>query len=274
MSKDDLVSVVITTRNEAQVIETLLKSLQSQTHSPLEIIVVDNGSTDETVDIAQKYTKKVFQYGPERSAQRNYGAEKSTGNYLLFLDADMEISSNVIKECVDEIMITNTAAVVIPEISVGKTYWEKVKAFERSFYIGSQWTDAARFYKKEIFNKSGKFDETITGPEDWDLSETVRRQGYKIGRTSAVIYHHERISSPLKMAQKMYYYGLKSYRSLSKQQTGVFSPKTIYLLRKDFYTQGDKFLKHPVLALGMIVMLSLQLAGGGLGYLVGKINNA
>src|SRR5690349_16355755 len=96
-----VVSLVVTTKNEAQVLERLLKSLKSQSYLDIEIIVVDNNSTDKTKEIALKYTNLVFSFGPERSSQRNFGAKKATGKYLLFLDADMELEKEVVAECVN-----------------------------------------------------------------------------------------------------------------------------------------------------------------------------
>ncbi len=74
-----------------------------QSSKNIELIVVDNNSTDGTKTIAQKYTNKVYNFGPERSAQRNYGAAKSKGKYPVFLDADMELSPLHLPEFVQAI---------------------------------------------------------------------------------------------------------------------------------------------------------------------------
>lgn len=94
-----LVSVIITTRNEEKNIERCLKSIKAQSYplEEIEIIVVDNNSVDKTKDIAYKCTAKVYDFGPERSAQRNYGVGKSEGKYILYLDADMNLSEKVIE---------------------------------------------------------------------------------------------------------------------------------------------------------------------------------
>jgi len=269
-----LVSIIITTKNESAVIKRLLTSLKGQSYKNIEIILIDNNSSDTTTKIAKKFTKKIFNFGPERSAQRNFGAKIAKGSFLLFLDADMELTGEVVKECVNLISTNEkTAGVIIPEKSIPKNFWEKVKAYERSFYNekGDEITDAARFFRKSAFKKAGGYDETITGPEDWDLPEAVKKLGYRVSRASAVIYHHERISSPFDLAKKKYYYALSSYRYLKKHHISTFSPKTIYFLRPVFYKNWKKLISHPILSLGMFVMLSLQLLGGGLGYLVGRI---
>lgn len=274
MKDRSLVSVIVTTKNEEKNIVKLLGSIMQQTYKNFETLVVDNNSSDETKNIAGKYTDKVYNFGPERSAQRNYGAKKGKGRYLLFLDADMELSPDVIKECVEVYHKSpNIGGVAIPEYSKAKNFWEKVKAFERSFYNekGDPVTDAARFFDKQVFFKAGGYDETITGPEDWDLPETVHKLGYAILRSKAAIYHYERIANPLSLAKKKFYYALSAYKYLEKQHISVVSPKTIYFLRPVFYRNWKKLLMHPVLALAMIMMLSAELFGGGLGYLIGRM---
>src|SRR3989344_4521097 len=96
MNRKPLVSVIIPAFNEEAVIEKLLLSIKSQSYSYIETIVVDDGSIDKTLQLAQKYTTSVYSRGhAERSMQRNFGAKKAKGKYLFFLDADMQLSKNV-----------------------------------------------------------------------------------------------------------------------------------------------------------------------------------
>lgn len=274
MNRGQIISVIITTKNEESVIARLIESIKNQTYKYKEIILVDNKSWDKTAGIAKKMGVKFFTFGPERSAQRNFGAKKARGEYLLFLDADMELTPGVLNDCV-EICYKDKkiGGVVIPEESIGKTFWEKVKAFERSFYnnTGDEVTDAARFFTREAFNKTDGYDETITGPEDWDLSESVKKIDFKIVRIESKIYHYERINSLFDLIKKKFYYALRADRYLSKQNIRMFSPKTIYFLRPVFYKNLDRIIKNPSLSLGMIIMLSLELVGGGAGYLMGRV---
>lgn len=275
MNMPPLVSVIITTKNEEKVIDRLIKSIKKQTYKNIEVILIDNNSTDKTVDIAKKFGVKIYSFGPERSAQRNFGAKEAQGKYLLFVDADMKLSQNVIKECIEVVeMNKNIGAIVIPEVSEARTFWEKVKGFERSFYNeeGDPVTDAARFFSKKAFISGAGYDETITGPEDWDLPETIRELGFKIGKISARISHKERISSPISLARKKFYYALHAYKYLTKHNIPMLGPKTIYFLRPVFYKNIRKIIAHPVLSSGMVVMLSAELVGGGLGYFIGRAN--
>jgi glycosyltransferase involved in cell wall biosynthesis len=268
-----LISAIITTKNEELVIERLIKSILKQSYKNIEIILVDNSSIDKTFKIARDIGVKVYNFGPERSAQRNYGVRKSKGKYFIILDADMELQKNVIKECVNlvkkDVLL---GGIVIPEKSIGKNFWEKVKAFERSLYDinGYEITDAARFFSRKAFNKVKGFDESITGPEDWDFPESIKKTGFKVGKIKSYIYHYERIPSIWSLVKKKYYYALKSYRYLEKNNISVFSSKTIYFFRPVFYKNWRILSKNPSLTFGLILMLTLEQIGGALGYLKGR----
>src|SRR3989339_765028 len=95
------VSIIIPTKNSGKTIRKCLKSVRDQSYPNIEIVVVDNFSLDHTLKIAQKYADYVFSAAPERSAQRNYGVHKCTGEYVMIVDSDMYLSLNVIKECVE-----------------------------------------------------------------------------------------------------------------------------------------------------------------------------
>lgn len=187
-----LVSVVIATYNEEKNIKNCLESIRKQTYpdNKIEVIVVDNGSTDKTKKTAKKYTDKVFNFGPERSAQRNFGAKKSRGKYYLYLDADMILSPKVIEESINK--FKNNSQLVglyIPEIIQGKSFWSKVRRFERSFYNGTV-IDCVRAVRLADFKKIGGFDETMSGPEDWDFDKKIRLRG-KVDIIASPLYHNE-----------------------------------------------------------------------------------
>ncbi len=275
MKKKNLISVIITTKNEEKVLGRLLESLRKQKYNNKEIILVDNKSTDNTLKIAKKFTRKVYTFGPERSAQRNFGARKAAGEYLLFLDADMELDAKVLFYCIKNIKSdASIGGLVIPEKSVAANFWEKVKAYERSFYneSGDVITDAARFFRSEVFNKAGGYDESITGPEDWDLPERIRKMEYKIGRINAKIYHYERIPSLYSLVRKKFYYAKLAHKYLEKQNISLVSSKTIYFLRPVFYKKWKKLIANPILTVAMFFMFGCEMAGGLVGYLSGRIN--
>src|ERR1035437_9059794 len=99
-----LVSVVVTTYFSAEYLERCLVSIRNQTYKNIELIIVDNNSTDGTQDIAKKYADKYF-FGQanERSAKRNFGALQGSGKYVLIADSDMCLSPEVVSSSVSAI---------------------------------------------------------------------------------------------------------------------------------------------------------------------------
>ena len=278
MSNKSKVSVVVTTKNEEKNIKNCLKSIISQTYKNTEVIVVDNNSTDNTKKIAKKYTDLVFNKGPERSAQRNFGAKKAKGKYFLFLDADMILEQKVIEECVKEVQSSKfkvqssgVRGVIIPEKSIGKNFWGKVKAFERSFYIGDDSIEAARFFTREAFYQCDGYNEGITGPEDWDISQKVREK-YKIGRIKHLIIHNEADSLFIDFIKKKYYYGKGSSLYIKNYPFRLTGKQSIYLFRSNFYKEWRRFIKKPDLACGIIVLLVFEQLAGVLGFLRSKLD--
>jgi len=253
-----LISIIITTKNEERNIEACLRSLLAQTYprENIEIIVVDNNSTDKTREISAKYTKKVFILGPERSAQKNFGVEKSQGEYFLHLDADMVLSENVVAECVEKILNNkNTVALYIPEIVAGEKFFSRVRRFERGFYNGTV-IDAVRFIRKDKFLEAGGFDEKLYAGEDWDLDKRLKKLG-KFDIIKSPLYHNESEFSLKKYLTKKGYYSknLDVYiEKWGKNDLDVKKQCGFYYRFIGVFVENGKWKKlvrHSILALGM-----------------------
>ena len=95
------VSIIIPLHNGEAYIKETLESCFQQTHSDIEVIVVENGSHDNSLQIAKAAKDsrlKVYQTSKANaSAARNYGYQKSTGDYVMFLDADDVLASHKIE---------------------------------------------------------------------------------------------------------------------------------------------------------------------------------
>ncbi|MGC8696552.1 MAG: glycosyltransferase [Conexivisphaera sp.] len=263
---EPLVSVIVPTKDSGRTIERCLSSIRNQSYKRIELIVVDNNSTDGTPETSRKFADKVLSHGPERSAQRNLGAKVSSGKYLLFVDSDMILSENVVRECVEKCEREGYDALYIPERIVGEGFWIKVRDFERSFYNATV-IDAVRFVRKDLFERVGGFDEDLTGPEDWDLDRRIRDAGAKIGIISTNIFHDEGNFGLRKYLSKKSYYtkmGFQRYRQkwrndeVVRKQLGAS-----YRLFWVFVEKGKwrRLLSHPLLTLGMYYLrfrVSLQ----------------
>ena len=251
-----LISVIIPTYNEGKNIGRLLASLAQQTFKDFKIIVVDNYSTDKTRQIASKFTNQVYQIGPERSAQRNFGLKKARGQYVLFLDADMTLEPKVLAECLKAIQRNQFSAVTIDEISKGASFFAKVKALEKQLIINQTYLEAPRFLRKKDLQKIGGFDETLISGEDWDLAQRIRKLD-RIGKINAKIYHHE-TGSLLSSIKKKYYYA-KYIQKYALKHPGVYKKQASILFRFSIlFSKPKLILTSPVEFLGLLILKSAQ----------------
>lgn len=204
------VSVVVPTKKAGRTLAACLASLRAQSY-PCRVVVVDNASTDATRALAKDGADVFLEAGPERSAQRNCGARSCPADIVGFIDADMVLEPTVVEEAVVAIG-GGAGSVIVPERTVGSGFWVQVRAFERSFYQGSDSIEAARFFRWDVFERAGGFDEDLTGPEDWDLAESARLLA-PVARTTAFIDHDEGCIGYLEACRKKAYYaeGMRRY---------------------------------------------------------------
>jgi len=272
MDENPLVSVIVPTKNSSRTLEKCLKSIKNQTYKNIEIIVVDNNSTDNTKEIAKRYTDKVFNVGPERTAQKNFGIKVANGKYLLFIDSDMYLEENVIKECV-EICEKNKkiGGVCIPVRDIGKSFWVKVISFERELYKGSGIIEAARFLRKDLVEKVGGFDEDVVFFEEFTVPQKIEKLGFKTKeRCDSYVIHDFYDFSLFKYLKKKFYYGKSAWKYVEKYKD--YGSKQISPIERfGLFFKNKKFYSKPLLALGVLTLKSLEYMSAGLGFLVGKV---
>ena len=164
MSKRDsgehpLVSIIIPARNEEVTLPVTLSSIYEQTYSNIEIIVIDNNSTDKTKEIANKFGVKVISYGGKPLGARYVGLRESEGHYVLLLDADQILKKDTIERGVEE--IKNCDMLILEEASYNPTTWtQKQIAKERQALHNRAMTSDIiksglfpRFFKREFLMK-------------------------------------------------------------------------------------------------------------------------
>jgi glycosyltransferase involved in cell wall biosynthesis len=271
-----LVSIIIPTRDSADFLDACLASIKKQTYKNIEIIVVDNNSIDQTKAIGKKYTDTVYNKGPERSAQRNFGAKNANGAYFLFIDSDMELTPKVIEQSIITLNAQKElAALVIPEESVGIGFWAQCKALERSFYVDIDWIEAARFFKKEIFCKLNGYDENNTGTEDYDLPQRLMNIYGKntIGRINNLIIHNEGRLSLLKTLTKKMYYARNIKRYVETNEPYYSKQSNIFLRFQLYFTHPFKLFRNPFIGIGMLFLKSCEFIIGGITYFRSSKNN-
>jgi glycosyltransferase involved in cell wall biosynthesis len=240
-------AVVVPTRNSERTLAACLCSLREQTVSST-LVVVDNESTDATQHIAHRSASVLIIAGPERSRQRNVGAKAVDVPVVGFIDSDMTVPPTVVEEALLAIE-GGAGAVIVPERTVGIGFWANVRAFERSFYAGRR-VEAARFFRHEIFDACGGFNEELDAGEDWDLTLRARALA-PVSRTQSVILHDEGRVRYLSHCRKKgtYAAGLRSFVHLH----GRLGFRTV--LDRPYLRAPWKLLwPHPVLGTGVLAL--------------------
>ena len=296
------VSIVVTTKNSAKFLRNCLQSIKEQTYKDIQLIVVDNKSTDDTYEIACAYTKEVYDQGPERSAQRNYGLLKQAhGEYAMYVDSDMILSPNLVESCVKDYVVRRPAGIYVKEIVLGRSFFSRVRNFERGYYDNSP-IDAVRFFGLDDFKRVNGFDEAlfVSGSgEDWDLDKKLKSVGDLVPlnneskvtwrqwsletfvsehtefltRGEACLFHDEIDFEPFNYCKKKTYYaeGFEGYVAKwgkndpdIKYQLGFFSRYFQIYFSKRGVTRS---ISHPILFMGMYSLKILV----GLFYILSKM---
>ncbi len=190
-------SIIIPAHNEETVISKSLEAILKQKGN-YEMIVVNDGSTDKTKDIVEKYIKKFpkkiklinFKKGHSAAFARNRGSEKASGDWLIFIDADHIVEEKFIQKVLKFISkndIDGTDFIVYSYKP--KTIIQKAWSAYRHAYpsIG-----LIHIIKKSVFKKLNGFDESIFYYEDTEFRDRFLSKGYKFkGPIDAIVYHIE-----------------------------------------------------------------------------------
>ena len=266
-------SVVIPTKNEEANIGNCLgafvdfvKTGQSR-FDKIELIVVDNFSSDRTREIAAEAGAKVFLQGPERCAQRNRGWREATGEVVMFVDADMIVPEATLREIENgKSRIENESGgklcLYIPEVRAGKGLRIKARNFERSFYDGTV-IDGLRVIPRALLEAVGGYDEKLVACEDWDLDRRLKAAGAVTAITKGHLIHNEARQNFRKFLAKKAYYSKSVEFYREKWRDGITAKQFGFGYRYfGVFTENGKWKKlvrHPVLA---AVMYSERIAVG------------
>ncbi|MFZ2832206.1 MAG: polysaccharide pyruvyl transferase family protein [Minisyncoccia bacterium] len=264
-----LVSVIIPTKNSSQFLEACLLSIKNQTYKNIEIIVVDNNSTDNTKEIAKKYTDKVFNKGPERSAQVNYGVTQALGEYVYKIDSDFVLDTEVVEQCVSKTMEGYDAVVVHNSPDVRVSWIAKIRKFEVDMYKYDITHSSARFVRKEVYEQIGGFNSAITAGEDYDFQNKLNRGNFKTGFIDAEALHLGEPTNFLKHMGKYYDYG-KDFVNYKKENEEE-SKEQLSFGRFVYMKNWKKFIKQPFMGTAFIFYNFFKYGFGGAGFLSGKV---
>lgn len=201
MSK--MVSIIITAYNYAQYLPFAIDSALNQNYDNFEVIVVNDGSPDNTEEVCKSYGDKIkyiYQENQGLVGARRTGVDASTGEYIMCLDADDEIDPEYVPSCAD--LLDSGCSIACsnwvefqnnPEN--GPDYIHNIDVFHLSyedFMIANRIIVAAMF-TKEIYNKVGGYDPYCKlGYEDWELWLNMVRHKARIGVVQKILYFYRK----------------------------------------------------------------------------------
>ena len=217
--KDLTISVIIPAKNEETNIKRCLEGVLAQSLPPIECILVDNHSSDRTVQIASPLCTKILQIeNASIGALRNAGARKATGTLLAFLDADCFPENDWLLNAASSLGAENVGAVGNTVLPVSNSWVEKTWFFNidsppgPSRYIGS----ANLVVKRNIFDFIGGFDPDLTTGEDRELCWRIQSQQYlTMQDKSLTVYHYGYPKSMMQFAMREYWHGHSILSDLS-----------------------------------------------------------
>jgi len=219
MPKPPLVSVVIPAYNAAEFLADALLSVRRQDHAPLEIIVVDDGSTDTTPQLIARLGADVIslpQVNRGPAAARNRGLQEARGEIIAFLDAD-----DVWPEGTLARQLASLAARPEADVALGRT---TLLGAPDSWFVPLL---GSAVFRRSVFNRVGHFDETLRYSEDHDWFLRARELGVLIAATEAITLHYRaRPHSLTRIGHRPHGYQLPEVikRSLDRRRKGQAGP--------------------------------------------------
>lgn len=244
-------SVIIPCHNQGRYIDEAVGSVLDQTYQDFEIIIVNDGSTEEfTNRLLAKYekakTKVVYTHNQGLPSARNTGIDAASGRYILPLDADDKIGREYLKEAV---------AVLDDDPDIGIVYsnaeffgaregrWS-LPEYSLPLMLAVNVIFCSGVFRKEDWEKAGGYDPRMKyGYEDWDLWLSLIERGKRVYRIPEVLFYYrikpEAMSKSVTIVNKakMYLQVYRNHKSLYMRNIGNVIKGWVTFLRVESYRQ-------------------------------------
>lgn len=171
-----LISVVVPAYQHATALPLCLEAIFAQTYPKIEIIVVDDGSTDNTQEVLQAYRERikiVLQKNQGANPARNRGLQEASGEFVIFCDADVIMKSQMLEEM-------HKALLAHPEASYAyASFWFGWKHFAGQEFDAEKLRQMNFIHTSSLIRRADfpGFDEGIKRLQDWDVWLTMLGQG-------------------------------------------------------------------------------------------------
>ena len=235
MPKNPLVSVIIPVYNGQQLLQQAWQMLLDQAYSPLEVIVVDDGSTDETGVIAKTIPQIIYLHQENKgpSAARNLGLEQASAEFITFLDIDDQYPAHKLQWQAAYLSEHPQIEVVVGGI---KTIWSagmqpRLSPFELENDMRAFVNLGASMFRRAAFERVGNFAEELLYSEDvdWFLRALEKEARIKIVKKPGLLYlKHPSSYSELageKQMRTSFFYALQ--RSVKRRREPDGSVRTL-----------------------------------------------
>ena len=234
MNPEYHVSVVIPTFNRGESLRKTLDSVLCQSVLPVEVIVVDDGSTDDTVVVLEEYAGKSdlirfrSQVNAGPASARNLGVDMSRGDIICFTDDDCIADEDWLKNLVDAFGSPKVGFVggkVFSEVnSMMERFVEESNILSQEKFVKNNFVITGNAaYRKDAFEDAGGFDKYGIYCEDLDLSIRTKLKGYEIAYAPDAVVVHDHIPS-VRGLFKQQYRNAKGLASLHKKYPSEFDP--------------------------------------------------
>ena len=223
------VSIIIPALDEEKYISKCLMALRNMAFpkEQYEIILVDNGSRDGTVEIAKEFGVEILEK-PDGTigSLRNYGAKHATGSILGFIDADCQVSINWLRDALHNFACPVVAAVGCRLAHDASTWVAKSWSLMHSAKVKegeTHWLPSGNMVvRRKYYDEVNGFDERLRTTEDYDLCQRLRKKGYVIYSDPKVASLH--LDPPTHLSEffkKELWHGKEMIRILGKKDIGI-----------------------------------------------------
>ena len=237
-----LISVIVPCYNQAQYLDECLQSVLDQTYPNWECIIVNDGSPDNTEEVAKKWLAKDsrFRYFYKEngglSSARNFGIKKAEGEWILPLDSDDYISNDYLDLAKNHFADQDLKVIYCEAQKFGvlNEKW-KLKEFSLFNLAVENLIFCSAFFRKEDWEKVGGYDENLLhGLEDWDFWISLLKNDGKVLKLNETCFFYQ-IKENSMLKELKYNHELIAVKFIEKKHLGFFQEQlgTIYHLHRE-----------------------------------------